>query len=917
MSIFTVLYTFFIGPLELFFDVLYSVVYRIIPITPNPGYSIIFLSLAMNFLVLPLYRRADAVQEEQRQLELRLQPWVDHIKKTFKGDERFMILQTYYRQNGYKPASVFRGSLPLLLEVPFFIAAYQFLSKLALLNGAAMGPIRDLGKPDALLTLFGASINLLPILMTAINIVSGAIYTKGFPLKSKLQLYGMAFVFLVLLYDSPAGLVFYWTLNNLFSLCKNIYYKWKNADKILRAASSLGGLAVFALLFFFLPPTFNLKRKMLIGFIAIVLELPLLTHVFRSRRPGRAQSGSVKTSDRQVFFLSCAALTLLTGLLIPTALFKGAVADFVNVAEYHSPFLYILHAFLLAGGLFMVWFSIFYSLANDKGKRVFGYVLLAGTAAALIDYLGYGSLMSAISSTLILDERPVYASGQILGNLLVLAAASAALYLVWYFRKKAAVGILMTVCASIFAMSCVNLVSIQGEARTVKAQVTAIRDAEPAIRLSRSGKNVIVIMLDRALAAYTPYIFHERPELQEQFSGFTYYPHTVSFGFYTNYGSPGIYGGYDYTPMNGVQKKGPTLMERQNEALKVMPVLFDRQGYEVTICDPTYAGYKEIPDLSVFKDYPQFHTFITDGRYSGEIGALSAPDHALDRNTFCYSLVRIAPLPIQDILYSKGTYNESNRLLFSTEQQQSQLSVSDGISANFADAYYVLEKLPEITECDASHNTFTMMSNNTTHEPQLLQTPDYVPSIHVDNVEYDNAHSPRFSDDGLSIQLDSIETMTHYHVNMAAMLRLGEWFDFLRANGVYDNTRIILVADHGRAVGQFVDLLCPDIDLDIMALNPLLMVKDFDAVGFSGSETIMTNADVPSIAMRGIVPDPVNPFTGRPINMEDKNRTLYIPLYDFMLPNKNLTDYPADKWYALNGDPLNSANWSLAESLGD
>jgi hypothetical protein len=36
--------------------------------------------------------------------------------------------------------------------------------------------------------------------MTLINIVSGAIYTKGFPLREKVQLYLMALIFLVLLY---------------------------------------------------------------------------------------------------------------------------------------------------------------------------------------------------------------------------------------------------------------------------------------------------------------------------------------------------------------------------------------------------------------------------------------------------------------------------------------------------------------------------------------------------------------------------------------------------------------------------------------------------------------------------------------------------------------------------------------------
>ena len=68
--------------------------------------------------------------------------------------------------------------------------------------------------------------------MTLINCIAGAVYTKGFPFKEKLQLYGMAFLFLILLYNSPSGLVLYWTLNNIFSLLKNIYYKIKSPYKM-------------------------------------------------------------------------------------------------------------------------------------------------------------------------------------------------------------------------------------------------------------------------------------------------------------------------------------------------------------------------------------------------------------------------------------------------------------------------------------------------------------------------------------------------------------------------------------------------------------------------------------------------------------------------------------------------------------
>ena len=247
MSFFSFLYKLILGPLVMLFDVTYTTLYYI---TMDIGISIIFLSLTVNLLILPLYRRADALQEEERVRTEKLSRGVKHIKKVFKGDERFMMLQTYYRQNSYKPYYALSGSLSLLLEIPFFIAAYHFLSNLDLLNNAAFGSIRDLGQPDAMLHIAGHAVNLLPILMTAINIVSGIIYTKGMPIKSKAQLYGMALIFLVFLYSSPSGLVFYWTLNNLFSLVKNVFYKIKNPKLVLCViCASIGCIGLPYILF--------------------------------------------------------------------------------------------------------------------------------------------------------------------------------------------------------------------------------------------------------------------------------------------------------------------------------------------------------------------------------------------------------------------------------------------------------------------------------------------------------------------------------------------------------------------------------------------------------------------------------------------------------------------------------------------
>ena len=95
-----IFYQLLIKPLEILFEVVYR--YAMIYVD-NSGIAIIVMSLVMNFLLLPLYRRADHIQEDERRLEKAMEAGIAHIKQTYHGDERFMMLQTYYRQHQYKP----------------------------------------------------------------------------------------------------------------------------------------------------------------------------------------------------------------------------------------------------------------------------------------------------------------------------------------------------------------------------------------------------------------------------------------------------------------------------------------------------------------------------------------------------------------------------------------------------------------------------------------------------------------------------------------------------------------------------------------------------------------------------------------------------------------------------------------------
>ena len=224
MTLGSVLYDIIIAPIEYIIELVFCFIFYNFHSFGVLG-AIIGISLVVNFLALPLYLKADELQLAERRTQEQMGDRIKRIKKAFHGDEQFMMLSEYYKRNHYHPLYALRSSLSILIEIPFFIAAYHFLSNCVLLNGWSQWIFQDLSQPDGLLVLpiaGGIAINILPIIMTAVNFVSTAVYTKGARFREKAQAYVLALIFLVILYSSPCGLVFYWILNNLFSMIKNM-----------------------------------------------------------------------------------------------------------------------------------------------------------------------------------------------------------------------------------------------------------------------------------------------------------------------------------------------------------------------------------------------------------------------------------------------------------------------------------------------------------------------------------------------------------------------------------------------------------------------------------------------------------------------------------------------------------------------
>ena len=854
------------------------------------GLSIICISGAVSILCLPLYMVAEKWQEVERNIQKRLKLKITKIKTVFRGDERYMILSAYYRQNHYHPIYALRSSFGLLIQIPFFIAAYSFFSQLQALRGVPFFFIRDLGRPDALLPIMGG-INLLPILMTFINCAAGMIYTHGLDIKDKVQLYGMALVFMVLLYNSPAALVLYWTLNNVFSLLKNGYLKIAFRKKQFFL---FGVISIFSLILAYyalFKHHGNLRVRMLVAVLSITIGvfswiIPFMTRLIKKIK-------HISWTSREILFLFIFSLLILwiaAGVFLPSMLIAASPQEFSFIDDVKSPLSFIFNTAVQSFGVFVFWPLMIYFLFSEKIKKIFSILAVTISLSALCNIFIFHGNYGLISSDLVFAGTVSHNLREVTINISVLVILFIFLSLI-YIRgsKKILSFLVVTLFIAFIPISVKNLYFINTEYKKLSQYYVPESKTEetisPIFHFSKTGKNVLVFMLDAAINVLIPYIFGESPELYQKYEGFVYFPNNVTFNGWTKGGAPPIFGGYEYTPQELNKRADISIVRKQNEALLLMPRLFSTSGFLVTITDPPYADDNWIPDISIFDNEKNVNAYFTEGVYTNlwlkrNNSVLPPHKEVLKRNILWYAVFREIPLLLRQALYFNGSWCAS----FNEYRMRP-----------FLNSYAVLDYLDELTGFEpGKENSAVFIVNKTTHEPWYLQAPLYKPELTVTNY----GKSP------FSINPE-------YHVNAASIKRLSDYFDFLRLHGVYDNTRIILVSDHGR---QNFHITKTSLPFNIDQFNSLLMVKDFNTRDPMKTDmTFMTNADVPSLAMNGLIENQVNPFTGNVITTDQKNNPLLILVKNVHEINQNEIELNAQNTYYIHDNIFDEKNWIKPE----
>ena len=174
--------------------------------TGNYGVAIILLTALIKIVFIPLTHKSYVSMRAMQTL----QPQLQALQKKYKNDKARLNqeMMSLYKDNKVNPLG---GCLPMVLQIPFFVALFNILyTTIELRQAPFMFWITDLSEKDPSY--------ILPVLMGATMVLQQKLQpTTMDPMQAKIMLM-LPVVFTFFFLSFPSGLVLYWMINNLLSI---------------------------------------------------------------------------------------------------------------------------------------------------------------------------------------------------------------------------------------------------------------------------------------------------------------------------------------------------------------------------------------------------------------------------------------------------------------------------------------------------------------------------------------------------------------------------------------------------------------------------------------------------------------------------------------------------------------------------
>ena len=223
-------------------------------IIPNYGVAIILLTFLVRILFWPLTHKSTVGMRKMQEI----QPLMKAIQEKFKDNPQRLQQETWalYKEHKVNPMS---SCLPMLIQIPVFIALFNVLRSAVELRYAPFLWISDLSEPERLFASWfpiGGGLNLLPILMAlSTGLQSAFTPSSGDPKQQRMMMVFMPLMMLFMFYSFPSALSLYWFLSNLISIVQMWWIRKKYGSPAAASVEN-GGVEVVDM-----PQTRQMRRR--------------------------------------------------------------------------------------------------------------------------------------------------------------------------------------------------------------------------------------------------------------------------------------------------------------------------------------------------------------------------------------------------------------------------------------------------------------------------------------------------------------------------------------------------------------------------------------------------------------------------------------------------------------------------------
>jgi YidC/Oxa1 family membrane protein insertase len=176
-------------------------------------------------------KQADSMKKMQE-----LSPQIKEINEKYEKDPQLkqQKIMELYKTNKVNPMG---GCLPMLIQIPIFIALYTAFSDTVDLWESPFLWVNDLSEPDTVYTLpsslgiFALNVNLLPLVMVGSQILQSRFTVVSTDPNQKMMMYLMPLVMLYFFWSMPSGVTLYWTIQNILSILQQLWTNKFGKDK--------------------------------------------------------------------------------------------------------------------------------------------------------------------------------------------------------------------------------------------------------------------------------------------------------------------------------------------------------------------------------------------------------------------------------------------------------------------------------------------------------------------------------------------------------------------------------------------------------------------------------------------------------------------------------------------------------------